>query len=107
MASIRPVADGRARKDADGRAREEMQTAMTALAPSRRSLLLGVAATLAFPATLRAASFATRPIRLVVGTAASGTNDLAARLIAPTLREELGQPVVVDNRPGAATRPTA
>ena len=103
MASIRPVADGRARKDADGRAREEMQTAMTALAPSRRSLLLGVAATLAFPATLRAASFATRPIRLVVGTAASGTNDLAARLIAPTLREELGQPVVVDNRPGAAT----
>jgi tripartite-type tricarboxylate transporter receptor subunit TctC len=76
---------------------------MAMLAASRRNLLLGAAAVLACPATLRAASYATRPIRLVVGNAASGTNDLAARLIAPTMREELGQPVVVDNRPGAAT----
>jgi tripartite-type tricarboxylate transporter receptor subunit TctC len=42
-----------------------------------------------------------RPIRLVVGYSAGGGNDLIARIVAAKLHDKLGQPVVVDNKPGA------
>jgi len=44
-----------------------------------------------------------RPIRLVVGDAAGGAPDTMARLIGPWLSERFGQPVIIDNRPGAGT----
>lgn len=72
----------------------------------RRAILLGGLAApfvLAAPGILRAKSYATKPVRLFVGTAAAGSNDLVARLIAPGLEAALGQPVVVENRPGGAT----
>ncbi len=45
--------------------------------------------------------FPTKPIRMIVPSSAGGTQDTLARLFGPKLGERLGQPVVVENRPGA------
>jgi tripartite-type tricarboxylate transporter receptor subunit TctC len=50
-----------------------------------------------------AQSYPIRPVRLIVGFPAGGTADLAARLIGQRLSERLGQPFVIENRPGANT----
>ena len=42
-----------------------------------------------------------RPIKVLIGFAAAGTPDIATRMIAPKLGEALGQPIVIENRPGA------
>ncbi|MEQ1774802.1 MAG: tripartite tricarboxylate transporter substrate binding protein [Burkholderiales bacterium] len=52
-------------------------------------------------ATADAQSYPARPLRMVVGAATGGTPDILARIIGPKLHEQLGQPVIVDNRPGA------
>jgi len=52
-------------------------------------------------ATAQTAAFPTRPISLVVPFAAGGGTDLVARIIAPYMEKTLGQPVLVENRPGA------
>jgi len=51
----------------------------------------------------QADNFPTKPIRLIVPYAAGGGTDLVMRAIAPGMGEALGQPVVVENRPGAGT----
>ena len=50
------------------------------------------------------ASYPDKPIRVIVGFAAGGGNDLFARLIQPKLTEYLGQNVVIENKPGAGGR---
>jgi tripartite-type tricarboxylate transporter receptor subunit TctC len=64
-------------------------------------LLLVYSLLLAGPAFAQQPAYPVKPIRLVVGYSAGGGNDLIARIVAGKLQDKLGQPVVVDNKPGA------
>jgi tripartite-type tricarboxylate transporter receptor subunit TctC len=72
----------------------------------RRQFLQLAAGAVALPAVsriARAQAYPTRPVRLVVGFPPGQTADLIARLMGQWLTERLGQPVVIDNRPGASS----
>lgn len=69
---------------------------------SRRKFLCVTAAALpTFSRFARAQTYPTRPVHLIVGFPAGGVSDIIARVTAQWLSERLGQPFVVENRPGA------
>ena len=72
---------------------------------SRRSWLLklaalGVLAGLPASAAFAQADYPNRALRIVVGFAPGGSNDIVARLLAEKLNKSLGQPAIVENKPG-------
>src|SRR5262245_8343207 len=74
--------------------------------PHRRQFLHLAAGAAALPAVSRfaqAQSYPTRPVRIIVPVAPGGALDILARLIGQWVSERLGQPLVVENRPGGGT----
>ena len=72
----------------------------------RRTFLHLAAGAAALPTVsriARAQAYPTRPVRWIVGFPAGGPSDIVAHLIGQWLTERLGQPFVIENRPGAAS----
>ena len=67
----------------------------------KKLLLAGVLAALVIPMSAHAQDWPNRPIKLIVQFPPGGTTDIIARTMSEGLSKELGQPVVVENRPGA------
>src|SRR5262245_5737203 len=88
-------------RDRQQRSREQPCGAMKLF---RRRFLRLAGAAVALPAVSRfawAQSYPSRPVRIVSISAAGGTSDTVARLIGQWLSERLGQPFLIENRPGA------
>lgn len=65
-------------------------------------LAAGAAALPVVSSIARSQAYPTRPVRIVVGFAPGGSTDIAARVVGQLLSERLGQPFVIENRPGAS-----
>jgi tripartite-type tricarboxylate transporter receptor subunit TctC len=74
--------------------------------PHRRQFLHLAAGAAALPAVTRfgwAQAYPARPVRWIIGFPPGGGADTVARIMGPWLSERLGQPVIIENRPGAST----
>jgi len=73
--------------------------------PRRRLIQLaaGAAALPALARIAKAQTYPNRPVRIIVGYSAGGVSDILARLIGQRLSERLGQPFIIENRPGAGS----
>jgi len=73
----------------------------------RRLALTVIVSLMCLPMAALSQAFPSKPIRLIVPFQAGGGNDLLARIISQKFLEKWGQPVIVDNRPGAGGNPGA
>jgi tripartite-type tricarboxylate transporter receptor subunit TctC len=67
------------------------------------SLAASAAALAALPRAARAEAYPSRPVHIIVGFPAGTAPDITGRIVAQSLSERLGQQVIIDNRPGAAS----
>ena len=79
-----------------------MQTRFGWITFARMAIAIGIAA-VAGAGPAKAQNFPSRPVRLVVPYPAGGYTDLLARALSPQLTAALGQPIVIESKPGAAT----
>ncbi len=68
-----------------------------------KTWLLGLLLALGASAALAQGTYPNKPIRVIVGYTPGGATDIVARILAPKLQEILGQPVIVENKPGAGS----
>ena len=78
---------------------------MKSFAPTRKQFLASFFAALlaavAAPHAVAADPYPAKPVKIVVAFTAGGTTDILARAVGQKLQEKLGQPFVIDNKPGA------
>src|SRR5215471_12179605 len=65
-------------------------------------IVAAVAAVVAACSLSAFAAYPEKPIKVYIGYAAGGSTDVVARLLAPRLGEKLGQPIIIENKPGGA-----
>ncbi|HKO67631.1 MAG TPA: tripartite tricarboxylate transporter substrate binding protein [Burkholderiaceae bacterium] len=70
---------------------------------TRRCLLVSAAAVALFPRFVFAQAYPTKPVRWIVPYPPGGGSDFLARTVGAQMEKQLGQPLVIENRPGAAT----
>src|SRR3954470_19874875 len=87
-----------------GARHQERETARSGGNPMRRFVLVAAAAFATFAGTGTAAlaqAWPTKPIRVVVPLTPGSASDVMGRVVADQLSQQLGQPIIVENRPGA------
>jgi len=72
---------------------------------TRRALIASLPASAALRPVLAQEAWPTRPIRVVVGFAAGGGTDITTRAVSPRMQAVLGQPLIIENRPGGGGWP--
>src|SRR6188474_3970288 len=68
---------------------------------TRRVALAGLAASAAVSSARAQANWPSQPVKIIVPYPAGGSTDVLARILAEELKQKLGQPFVIENRPGA------